>query len=110
MVSGFLAFDLGFVGLYGIPGGSLHYGSNCSPLLCPYYHTSHPFKEDQEIPRMDWEDFIRIIRVQIMKAQTPESYVEAQLFPFSFFQFIGGTSPVSWIFTNYSQNAMKNKP
>lgn len=39
---------------------------------------SHPFKEDQEIPRMDWEDFIRTVRVQILKAQTPESYV-AQL-------------------------------
>ncbi|KAG0318855.1 Replication factor C (RF-C) subunit [Linnemannia gamsii] len=34
---------------------------------------SHPFKEDQEIPRMDWEDFIRTVRVQILKTQTPES-------------------------------------
>ncbi|KAF9125028.1 Replication factor C (RF-C) subunit [Mortierella sp. 14UC] len=42
----------------------------------------HPFKDDQEIPRMDWEDFIRTVRVQIMKAQTPESlqHVRGQLY------------------------------
>ncbi|KAF9932462.1 Replication factor C (RF-C) subunit [Linnemannia zychae] len=33
----------------------------------------HPFKDDQEVPRMDWEDFIRTVRVQVLKMQTPES-------------------------------------
>ncbi|KAG0379893.1 MAG: P-loop containing nucleoside triphosphate hydrolase protein [Linnemannia gamsii] len=42
----------------------------------------HPFKDDQEIPRMDWEDFIRTVRVQILKTQTPESLqqVRGQLY------------------------------
>ncbi|KAG0270312.1 Replication factor C (RF-C) subunit [Linnemannia exigua] len=42
----------------------------------------HPFKDDQEIPRMDWEDFIRTVRVQILRTQTPESLqqVRGQLY------------------------------
>ncbi|GJJ73218.1 replication factor C subunit 3/5 [Entomortierella parvispora] len=33
----------------------------------------HPFKDNQEIPRMDWEDFVRQVMHQILKAQNPES-------------------------------------
>lgn len=64
-------------------GGGLLYDSGRSFIPAdqtadPSIHcdtVSHPFKEDQEIPRMDWEDFIRTVRVQILKTQTPESYV-----------------------------------
>lgn len=40
---------------------------------------SHPFKDDQPIPHMDWEDFITLTVNQILKAQNPESYVSYPL-------------------------------
>ncbi|KAF9900518.1 Replication factor C (RF-C) subunit, partial [Lobosporangium transversale] len=32
----------------------------------------HPFKDNQEVPRMDWEDFVRGIMIDIMRTQSPE--------------------------------------
>ncbi|KAG0255510.1 Replication factor C (RF-C) subunit [Mortierella polycephala] len=42
----------------------------------------HPFKENQEIPRMDWEEFIRVVMAQVLRMQNPESLqiVRGQLY------------------------------
>ncbi|KAF9337736.1 Replication factor C (RF-C) subunit [Podila minutissima] len=38
----------------------------------------HPFKDDQPIPHMDWEDFITLTVNQILKAQNPESLLDVR--------------------------------
>jgi hypothetical protein len=47
--------------------------------LALLFTISHPFKDNQEIPRMDWEDFIRQVMITILKTQSPEQYVDLPL-------------------------------